>query len=80
MWRQNPGFTVAAVTMLAIGIGVNAAVFTVTDAVLFEGFPRVRNDRLLYLRTQNLRHPRWYGYGVSYADFQDWRAQSKALA
>ncbi|HWF85621.1 MAG TPA: ABC transporter permease, partial [Vicinamibacterales bacterium] len=80
MWRQNPGFTVAAVTMLAIGIGVNAAVFTVTDDVLFEGFPHVRNNRLLYLRTQNASHPRWYGYGVSYPDFQDWRTQSKALA
>ncbi len=80
MWRQNPGFTVAAVTMLAIGIGVNAAVFTVTDAVLFEGFPRVRNDRLLYLRTQDAHHPRWYGYGVSYPDFQDWRNQAKTLA
>ncbi len=37
---KNPGFTALAVAMLALGIGVNATVFTVADAVLFKGFPR----------------------------------------
>ena len=36
--RKNPGFTAVAVTMLALGIGVNATVFTVTHSVLFKGF------------------------------------------
>ena len=45
---RSRGFTRTAVATLAIGIGINAAVFTVTDAVLFKGFPMVpRNDRLL---------------------------------
>jgi hypothetical protein len=49
-FRQNPGFTAVAVLTLALGIGVNAAVFTVTNATLFKGFPLVyRNDRLLYI-------------------------------
>ena len=48
--RTNPAFTIAALTMLALGIGVNAAVFTVTKAALFAGFPLVeRNERLLYV-------------------------------
>jgi predicted permease len=72
---RDPGFTAVAVTMLALGIAVNATVFTVTNAVLFKGFPLVeRNDRLRYISytTSNCC--------VSYADFLDWRAQSHSFA
>jgi putative ABC transport system permease protein len=70
---RNPGFTAVAVMTLAIGIGVNAAVFTVTNATLFKGFPQVdRNDRLLYMTSGR-------GCCVSWADFQDWRAQAKSF-
>ena len=69
---QNPGFTAAAVAMLALGIGVNATVFTVTDAVLFKGFHLVsRNDRLAYIH--------YGGCCVSYLDFEDYRAQAKSF-
>jgi putative ABC transport system permease protein len=71
---KNPGFTVVAVTMLALGIGVNATVFTVTNAVLFKGFPLVqRNDRLVYIA------PRGSNCCVSYPDFLDWRTQAKSF-
>jgi putative ABC transport system permease protein len=69
---KNPGFTVVAVTMLALGIGVNATVFTVTNAVLFKGFPMVKgNDRLLYISSG--------GCCISYPDFEDIRAQAKSF-
>ncbi|HUA82834.1 MAG TPA: ABC transporter permease [Bryobacteraceae bacterium] len=69
---KNPGFTVVAVTMLAVGIGVNATVFTVTDAVLFKGFPLVaRNDRLVYISGG--------GCCISYPDFEDYRDQVKSF-
>lgn len=71
---RSLGFTVTAVTTLAVGIGVNAAVFAVTNAVLFAGFPLVReNDRLLYITTGNP------GCCVSFPDYQDWRAQTKSF-
>jgi hypothetical protein len=41
---QNPGFTAVAVAMLALGIAVNATVFTVTNAVLVKGFPLVERS------------------------------------
>lgn len=70
---KNPGFTAAAVAMLALGIGIDAAVFTVTDAVLFKGFPQVeRNDRLLYISNG--------GCCISYPDFTDIRAQAKSFS
>jgi predicted permease len=71
--RRSPGFTTVAVGMLALGIGINALVFTVTNAVLFKGFPLVeRNDRLVYMTA--LRSG-----GVSYPDFEDWRAQAHSF-
>jgi putative ABC transport system permease protein len=69
---KNPGFTAVAVITLALGIGVNATVFTVTNAVLFKGFPLVdRNDRILYVSNG--------GCCISYPDFEDIRAQSKSF-
>jgi putative ABC transport system permease protein len=75
-FRQNPGFTAVAITMLALGIGLNSAVFTVTNAVLFKGFRLIdRNDRILYIHNQKNGQ---YS-GVSYPDFQDWRAQARSF-
>jgi len=70
-FRNNPGFTTLATMMLALGIGVNAAVFTLTNTVLFTGFPQVNgNDRILYISGPG---------GVSWPDYQDWRAQAKSF-
>jgi putative ABC transport system permease protein len=74
MLRRSPGFTGVAVVTLAVGIGINAAVFTVTNATLFKGFPLVhRNDRLLYMTSGP-------GCCVSYPAFEDWRAQAKSFS
>jgi predicted permease len=71
--RKNPGFTAVAVMTLALGIGVNATVFTVTKAALFAGFPMVENnDRVLYLSSGR-------GCCLSYPDFEDWRAQARSF-
>jgi len=60
--------------MLAVGIGINATVFTVTNAVLFKGFALVSgNDRLRYISYKNSN------CCVSYPDFLDWRAQSQSF-
>lgn len=70
--RRSPGFTTTAIATVALGIGINAAVFTVTKAALFAGFPMVPdNDRILYISGN--------GCCVSYPDFEDWRAQAKSF-
>jgi len=70
-YRQHPGFTFVAILTLALGIGANTAVFTLANGVLFRGTPHVDpTNRLAYIQTAQ---------GVSYADFADWRAQSRSF-
>jgi putative ABC transport system permease protein len=58
--------------MLALGIGVNIAMFTVANTALFKGFSDVReNDRILYLTTTK--------NAVSYPDYQDWQSQARSF-
>jgi hypothetical protein len=70
--RRSPTSAAVALVTLAVGIGVDAMVFTVTNAVLFKGFAGVyRNDRLLYISNG--------GCCVAYADFEDYRTQAKSF-
>jgi putative ABC transport system permease protein len=67
---KSPTFAIAAVAMLAVGIGVNALVFSLTNGALFKGFPLVAgNDHILYISNNGK-------CCVSYPDFNDWRAQT----
>jgi putative ABC transport system permease protein len=75
LWRDR-AFTLAAVVMLTLAIGLNVTGFTVTDAMLFRGYPLVkRNDRLVYLQE---RRPSGARY-LFYADFEEWRAQARSF-
>ena len=47
--RGSPGFTAMAVLTLALGLGINTAIFTVVNAVIFRSLPYPEPDRLVSL-------------------------------
>lgn len=70
--RKRPGFTAIVVLTLALGIGANTAIFSVVNAFLLRPLPYRDPDRLVMVESQN----RGQSIGVSFVDYQDWRAQN----
>jgi predicted permease len=75
---KNKGFTAVAVTALALGIGVNATVFSLSNAVLFKNLPFAHSDQVFYLVTTNPTKPHWW-WTFSYPDYLVIRDQMKAF-
>ncbi len=73
MLRKNPGFTTVAVLVLAIGIGVNTAIFSVVNSVLLQPLPYPGSQRLMLL--QGLSDSR--DIPVSYTEFLAWKDQKE---
>jgi predicted permease len=72
--RRQPGFAAVVVTTLALGIGVNTALFSVVDAVLLRPLPFREPDRLAALWETTPRKAR-----VAPANYLDWRRESRAF-
>ena len=75
---KNPAFTIAAVLCLALGIGVNATIFSCVRALLLRPFPYHNPDELVALGEANLVRG-WHMNVVSYPNFRSWQADNGTL-
>jgi predicted permease len=76
MLRKNPGFTAVAILTLALGIGVNTAMFSVMEGVVLAPLRFFQPDRLVMVWENNPRFPRVY---ISYPNFQDWQRAARSF-
>jgi predicted permease len=75
---KSPGFTVVAIITLAMGIGVNVTMFSITNGVIFKGVPYDKEDRVIHILERDTLHNNQFSL-VSYPDFRDFREQAKSF-
>jgi hypothetical protein len=80
-WRilaKSPGFTLAAVAAIALGIGVNSMMFTIYNAALVKTLPFENPRQIVHIHTRNLAEG-WDRRGLFYEDFLEYRAQARSF-
>ena len=79
---KSPGFAVAGILILGLGIGVNSAIFTVVNAVVLRPLPFADADRIVRLwhTPPQSTFPGMRTFSLSPANFLDWEAQSRSFA
>src|SRR5437764_11691263 len=78
MLRRSPGFALIVIAVLALGIGANAAVFSVVDAVLLRSLPVRDPERVVMLWEKNPALGGSIGERVpaAYTNFLEWTRQA----
>src|SRR6185369_16276276 len=66
---RRPAFTIVAVVSLALGIGLNTAIFSIVNVILLRPVPVVKDQsKIVWLRAP-----------VSYPDYVDYRARTRSF-
>ncbi len=74
--RGSPGFTVTALLLIVIGVGANAAIFTLADFVLVRPLPFPQPDRLVKVWE---KLPGYEMMELSPANYRDFNASAKSF-
>jgi putative ABC transport system permease protein len=77
--RKSPGFTLAAVLTIAIGIGINTAMFSNMDAVVMRPMAVPKMDRVVTIAEQRDRGDISYFPQAALGNYEDWTRQSRSF-
>lgn len=76
--RKSPGFTFVAAITLALGVGANAAIFSVVNTVMLRPLPFAQPGALVRIWESDPEHGR-PTFAVSHPNFLDWRSEAKTF-
>src|SRR5271154_3037947 len=76
-FRKNPGFSLTAILMLALGIGASVAIFAFVDAALIKPLPYADSTRLVDVTEKTALFPR---NNLSYPDYVDWKRMNTVFS
>ena len=78
--KDTPGFTVAAIATLALGLGVNSAVLSLAHAIFLKPLPLPEASRLMLVDQTLPTRPPIYAFGLSYPDYLYYRDHARTFA
>ena len=78
--RRMPGFAIAVVVTLGLGIGANTAVFSIADALLFRALPLPQPERLFQVLQPDCPGLTCYGELFAISDFAEMRGRVAGYA
>ena len=83
MLGKNPGLTLIAIASIAIGVGANAAMFSMADGLVFRPLPVPRADQIIAVTATAPRASEVFfltNNRISYLDYVDLRDRSQTFA